>query len=319
MIKYIFGFVFITISSILYDKYKQKQEKIQEGKTYDLVSKYLINDVPIDSQNIIWVHVDQDVNARKWLHWGSRNTKSLNQPYLNLTLKSIIQQANGEFKVCIIDDDSFQKLIPGFSLDLRNVPEHAKTPIRTLAKLKLLHLYGGFIVPISYLALQPLSNLFYKGLESNNCFVCCSQQHTLNCMNESVDVDISFMGARKNTKIISDIIEDLEILYSNDFTNEKTILNKVNSILKHYATSNTLTIIDAKNTGCTDAENKTISLDMLFSEQSIKFSNDLNGILIPYKNILKRNKYNWFSVLPEEEIIILKNNLGRYFSTSIIT
>lgn len=312
MMKYIFGFVFITVSSILYDKYKQKQEKKQIEKTYDLVSKYLIDDIPNDSQNIIWVHVDQEINSRKWLHWGSRNTTNINQPFLNLTLKSIIQQANGEFKVCIIDDNSFQKIIPGFTFDLSSIPEHARNPIRSLAMLKLLHMYGGFVVPISYLALRPLSTIFHS--QKLDMFICCTPNHTLNCMNEQVDLDISFMGAKKNAKVISDIIEDLEILYSNDFTDEKNILNKVTHILKHYARKQMLSVVDPKTIGCMDTENNIVSIDMLFSEQPIQLSNELNGILIPYKNILKRNKYNWFSVMPNEEVLLMNNNLGRYFS-----
>lgn len=317
MIKYVFGFVFITVSSILYDKYKQKQERLQIEKTYDLVSKYLIDDIPSDSQNIIWVHIDQEINARKWLHWGSRNTNHLNQPFLNLTLKSIIHQANGEFKVCIIDDNSFKKLIPGFTFDLSNIPEHAKKPIRILATLKLLHMYGGFVVPVSYLALKPLSNIFNS--QKADMFVCCSQKETINCMNEQVDFDLSFMGAKKNAKIISDIMEDLEILFSNDFTDEKNILNKAISVLKHYARRHLIGVINATSIGCMDNENNVVSVDMLFSEKVIPFSNDLNGILIPYKNILKRNKYNWFSVIPKEEVLLLKNNLGRYFSKSVIS
>lgn len=317
MIKYVFGFVFITVSSILYDKYKQKQERLQIEKTYDLVSKYLIDDIPSDSQNIIWVHIDQEINARKWLHWGSRNTNHLNQPFLNLTLKSIIHQANGEFKVCIIDDNSFKKLIPGFTFDLSNIPEHAKKPIRILATLKLLHMYGGFVVPVSYLALKPLSNIFNS--QKADMFVCCSQKETINCMNEQVDFDLSFMGAKKNAKIISDIMEDLEILFSNDFTDEKNILNKAISVLKHYARRHLIGVINATSIGCMDNENNVVSVDMLFSEKVIPFSNDFNGILIPYKNILKRNKYNWFSVIPKEEVLLLKNNLGRYFSKSVIS
>ena len=123
MIKYFLGFVLITMISMLYDRYTQKQEKYIQNHGYDIVSKYLLQEIPSDERDIIWIHIDESINARKWLHWGSRNTSSVNQPYIHLTLQSIIEKANGNFKVCLVNDESFPKLLPNFSVELKAVPE----------------------------------------------------------------------------------------------------------------------------------------------------------------------------------------------------
>ena len=52
------------------------------------------------------------MNARWWKSFGSRNTKCLNQPYQYLTIKSIVDKCGEHFNICLIDDKSFEKLIP---------------------------------------------------------------------------------------------------------------------------------------------------------------------------------------------------------------
>ena len=46
----------------------------------------------------------------------SRNTNNLNQPYLHLTIQSIIDHCSNDFHICLIDDDSFSKLIPEWDI-----------------------------------------------------------------------------------------------------------------------------------------------------------------------------------------------------------
>ena len=47
-----------------------------------------------------------------WESFNDRMNENLNFPFMYLTIKSIIDCNVWDFHVCIIDDDSFTKLIP---------------------------------------------------------------------------------------------------------------------------------------------------------------------------------------------------------------
>ena len=79
--------------SILYDKYRKKQDNAKNVEEYDLVKKYLLNEQSLlgDKPNL-WIPIEYEINSRNWLNFGSRNTRRLNQPYLYLTVKTIIDK-----------------------------------------------------------------------------------------------------------------------------------------------------------------------------------------------------------------------------------
>ena len=312
MIKYFLGFILITMISMLYDRYTKKQEKYLQRNGYNLVSKYLLHEIPSDGRDIIWIHIDESINARKWIHWGSRNTTSVNQPFIHLTLQSIIEKAHGDFKVCLVDDDSFSKLLPDFSVQLSAIPDPSKLYIRKIAMLQLLHHYGGIIIPMSYIACKPIYML-YNALRTSEVFVCKTPQPQVNCMQEQCFADISFMGSKKQSTILKEIIERLQHVYSNDFTEEKSILHKETEVLEPYLSSNAITVISAQTIGCEDKHGNIITLDTLFSETPIEYAEYMNGVLIPSKEIVSTSKYNWFSVSSIENIYEMKNNMGNLF------
>ncbi len=61
---------------------------------------------------ILWIHLDHEVNARHWQDFNSRNTRCLNQPYLNLLIKNIIKKCEKNFHVILLDDSSYKDTIP---------------------------------------------------------------------------------------------------------------------------------------------------------------------------------------------------------------
>ena len=50
---------------------------------------------------------------------------NLNLPYQNLTVRSIIDH-NPNFHICLIDDTSFNNLLPGWTIDITKVGEPQK-------------------------------------------------------------------------------------------------------------------------------------------------------------------------------------------------
>ena len=53
--------------------------------------------------------------------FGSRSSEELNQDYLYLTLRSIIDKCSDYFHVILIDDDSFDTLLEDWNVDLKKV------------------------------------------------------------------------------------------------------------------------------------------------------------------------------------------------------
>jgi len=147
----------------------------EENKdNYEAIQKYLLDDVTLGKSKkpILWIHVPYEYNSRKWLSFGSRTSFDLNQPYLYFTVRSIIKHSGDSFTVCIYDDNSFKRLLPGWSIDMTRLSDPILSNMRTLGMMKLLYIYGGIHCPISFLCMKNLSGLYTKGTRGNKMFVC---------------------------------------------------------------------------------------------------------------------------------------------------
>ena len=103
----------------LYKRYKNKYMPDEELKNQHIVNKYLLTDSDtIDKKKpMLWIHTTHEVNSRQWADFMTRNSKQVNQNYLELCVKSIIKFNQSDFNICLIDDNSFEKIIPGGSVN----------------------------------------------------------------------------------------------------------------------------------------------------------------------------------------------------------
>ena len=158
---YIMLFVILISLGILYQKYIEKLTRTTTFDDYGEIRKYLLKDKKLDKSKkpLLWIHIPHEYNSRNWLSFGSRSSFELNQPYLYLTVKTIIKNCDKSFNVVIIDDGSFEKLIPHWNIQMGFLAEPMKGYIRQLGMAKLIYTYGGVNVPISFLGLRDLSGL----------------------------------------------------------------------------------------------------------------------------------------------------------------
>ena len=126
----------------------------------------------------------------KWSSFYSRSSHNLNQPYQFLTIESIIKK-NQDCHICLIDDDSFNNLIPNWTLQLDTIAEPSRDRVRLLAQLKLLYYYGGVFVPSSSYV-YALSKL----VQNENHLLLKSKYTTP----DEYLPDYRFMGAKKEMK-----------------------------------------------------------------------------------------------------------------------
>jgi len=269
---------------------------------YSLVKKYLVRDVNISKgKPIIWIYIPSIPNSRKIKNFGDGTNTMINQEYLHLTMKSIINN-NPSFTICIIDNQSFNKLISGWEYNLDTMSSPILDNMIKLGISKILYIYGGMIVPLSFLSFKDLYPLYDYGTQ-NGMFACENINKSTSI--EDYSPDPSFMGCRQNDPTMLDYSYFCETIIS-DTSEEPNLLS-----LHSKWFTNKITVINGEKIGIKTREKK-VSIEDLFSTESISFSDDMYGIYIPEKEILQRHNYEWFSRLSKKEVLSGDTILQKY-------
>jgi hypothetical protein len=119
----------------------------------------------------MWIHTKYEYNSRNWKSFQSRSSTDLNQPYIHLTIKSVVLHCADDFNICLIDDDTFSKLIPSWTTDMNMLAEPMKTRVREYGMAQLIYYYGGMVVPNTFICLRNLKELYYEGIAGGTPFV----------------------------------------------------------------------------------------------------------------------------------------------------
>ena len=304
----------------IYNKFQIKVDTDDKLYELNIIQKYLLNEndyYTIDKLSsikkpIIWIHIEYDRNLRKWESFGSRSSDNLNQDYLYLTLRSIINKCSDYFHIVLIDDDSFSVLLEDWKVDLRNFGNSQKENIRQLALLKVLYKYGGMMIEPSFILLKSLKPIYEKILS-------CEKPTVGEFPNESVDNHImnyspslKFIGCIKNCPIIYELGKHLEILVNTDNTYSSKLEGQVSNWLYNKSEKGDINYIDGKFIGTRDSKNKNIDLSVLLGSTYLDLNNNAYGLYIPHKDLLKRTCYNWFIYLNTKEVLESNTNVGKY-------
>jgi len=318
---YLFTVAVVFVVSYFANNFKQTFESNDE---YDLIRKYLLNDSPLYGFNRpkIWIHSKYEVNSRKWKDFYSRNTTDLNQPYIHLTIKTIIDHCGDDFNICLIDDETFSKLIPSWDVDLSVVAEPMKSHFRELGMTQLVYFYGGMVVPNSFVCTKNLKSFFDDGVSNDKPFVCENVNRTVNNLKQKHKLlfvpDLFFMGANKNNETILELIEELKHRNKNHhFSSESDFVGDNAQWCLEAINNNKMNLVKGQRIGVKTDDRKTILLDNLMEEEYLKLSKDNVGIYIPSEEILNRNKYQWFAVLPSSELLKSNMIISKYLVSSL--
>ncbi len=314
MLKYFSIFIVLTVLGILYDRYKLRDKFSEDSRKYDLVKKFLLNGGDgLGGKPILWVHVDHEVNARWWPSFYSRDTEKLNQPYIVSCIETMVRHCGSSFNICLINDDSFGKLIPGWSIDLNHLGNPVKEHVRTLAMSKLLYYFGGMLLPASTVVLKDLRPVYEAALEN----ACSFSAQMLDRGSTSTYTQFfpskSLMGCKKNSAIMKDFVQFMERLNASDYTDEANFLGQPNRWLFKMCSEGKMNIVNGKTFGNQDAEGKAVGIDRLMGNTYIQFdTNNLAGVYIPADEILERIKYQWFARLSQRQLRVCDNVAAKY-------
>ena len=148
---------------------------------------------------ILWIPIVYTYNSRKWESFGSRSSYDLNQPYLYLVVKSIISYCKDSFHICLVDDNSYKRLMPDWGYEPNKTPEPVMEHARKLAIMRLLRIYGGMTVPPSFLCLRNLDELFHNSLTPGVDMFVCEEVNNSSLSNNEYITGISVMGCKQNS------------------------------------------------------------------------------------------------------------------------
>jgi hypothetical protein len=314
-LNYIIITIIVIALGILYQKYLEKNSSVYGFNDYNELKKYLLTESSLakSKKPILWIHIPYDYNSRDWLNFGSRSSYELNQPYLYLTVKSIIKCCDKSFTICIIDDNSFKNLIPGWNINLGQLSDPIKEYVRQLALTKLIYNYGGLNVPVSFLCFRDLIELWENGTKNNKMFVCENYDSNITSTNKYFYPSVHFMGAKKDNATIKQLGDFMERIISSDFTSQSTFLGDFDRWTNKRIQQGKITLISGTNIGTKTLDEEPVTVDTLLSQDYINFYGKMYGIWIPSDNILKRRHYEWFSRMSADQIFESNFILAKYF------
>ena len=316
---YILFLVLFLVLNVFYHKMKNEDADDMMKYHSNMVKAHLINENDLGNKEkpFLWLHIHNSnsvipsMNARNWLSFGSRKSNDINMPYQYLTVESIIEKCSDDFNICIINDLSFKKIIPGWNIELNDVANPIKYHLRYLALMNIMYIYGGLLLPTSFIckkSLLPLYETFTNGTMCVGEFV--------NRTNTSKDQNFCpyprLIGCKPGCMKIKSLISYLEILQSTDFVAEQDFLGLVNVWLNNYVNSNEINKIDGMFIGTKDSSGKQVLIEDLISPSYIDMHDNIVGVYIPWDEIINRKKYQWFCKLTPQEVLESNTNIGRF-------
>lgn len=312
---YIILFVILIILGVLHSRFEEKRLREENTNDYESIQKYLLSDgtnLVNAKKPIMWIHVPYEYNSRNWLSFGSRSSLELNQPYLYLTIKSIIQKCDQSFHICLIDDRTFGKLIPGWNIQMDHISSPITEKIRKLSLAKLIYMYGGMVVPLSFLCMKDLISMYEISTASDHMFICENNDKNVSSTKFQYYPDLNFMGAKKETEIVKELIQFMEHTISVDYTAESDFLGKFDKWCEYKIKKGRIILINGIEVGVKTIDDEPIKIENLMSSNYLKLYDNTYGIWIPANDILNRRHYEWFARLSAKQVLESNTIIGKY-------
>jgi len=316
VVKLAIAYLIIMFIGFIYDKYKKTIDVQEQYNDGELIQKYLLNDSTLTKNNkpILWIHVEFDKNARSWESFGSRTSDNLNQPYQYLTIRNIIETCGESFNVCLIDDDSFIKIIPEWRTKVEHLPRPLRSHMRELALSTILHIYGGFLIPSSFICFYDLRSLYDAHLGSANVMIGELRTTTSLAAEKQYSPSTKIIGCKKFDPVMKEFMDYLMQITDRDHTQEMDFTGETTRwwLAKQAESSAAVSIIPAEELGVKTTANKPVLIEELLSDIDVPLSPTAAGLYIPEQEILKRSKYQWFARLSPKQVLESHTLIGKY-------
>lgn len=295
----------LLVSAYLYNRYQNKQDRLLMTDNYDPIRKYLMTDSDLGNvkKPILWIPVHYDYNSRNWISFGSRSSYDLNQPYLYLTVRSIIAQNSDSFHICLIDDNALEKLVPDWKINMSKVSGSTIEYARQLGIAKILYEYGGLVVPPSFLCMRNLISLYQMAENNNKMIICETVNRNITSTTSEFFPNMNFMGAPKGCEVVGELVDFIQRTMKKDYTAQAEFLGEFDRWCEYRVRKNKIIKVNGKLIGTKDMNDKMVLLDDLMSNEYIDFYSEAYGIYIPADEVLSRRHYEWFARMSQEQVL----------------
>lgn len=319
----IWGIILLLTASFFYKKYKINVERDDKFNELNIIKKYLLDDSDsqiIEKLNkikkpIIWIHIEYDKNSRKWETFGSRNSENLNQDYLFLTLRSIINKCGNDFHIILIDDNTLVKLLDNWNIDMSKLGGIHKENIRYLGLVNILYNYGGILLEPSFIMFKSLKTI-YDNVINDKPFVGEFINDSVNSNIMNFYPSLKFIGCKQYCNCMNELKQHIEIIVSNDYTNGSYLEGQINNWLYRQCKENKFNYINGKYLGTRKNDNRKIDLSELISSCYLDIYDEAYCLYIPRKELFRRKVYNWFIYLNIHDVLKSNTNIGKYLLIS---
>ena len=374
---FVLGFLFLTTLGLLGDSVKRRMDELGGGGgggDEDLIRKYLLSDAGADADALgnanakpkLWIHIPYERNARRWETFQSRCTSNLNQPYVNLTVETVVGHCGKSFQVCLVDDHSFDRLLGSDwwrqsegeeedehdggggrhdhpILSFQQCPEPRRSQLREVAMLELLYRYGGVVVPCTFISMADLVDVYESNcVRSGKPFVtelpnCWSggggggETHPASSGRPTplFSPSTALMGAPRKNATVREMVTVLRRLVGRTHADRPDFLGVWRNWLRVQTGGGgggSLVLLDGGRVGTKTRRGKPVLLEDLFEEKyldlfvddSSSSSSSLLGVYVPGEQLLRRTKYQWFAVLPREDLFRCNAIVAKYLLAALV-
>jgi hypothetical protein len=314
MKNYIILMLALILVVFLYRRYENKLMNEENQFNTEAIQNFLLDDKTLaeSKKPILWIHVPYEYNSRHWLSWGSRSSFDLNQPYLYLTVKSIIKFCKKSFTICIIDDKSFDTLIPDWNINMNYISSPISDKMRILGLMSLLYRYGGMLCPISFLCMKDLIDLYNKGTRNNKMGICEMVNRNITSTTYDFYPNLHFCFSPKECPTLKLLIDFIQRTISHDFTAESVFLGEFDRWCESRVRNGEINMISGVDIGVRTVDDKPILTEDLLANNYLNIYPGTYGILINADDILNRNNFGWFSRSSAKQVLQSNTIIGNY-------
>ena len=292
--------VLLGIAIVLYQRYESNQLRPHSASDiHRWLQQHLLSsttdDLDRSSKPILWIHVPQERNARHWLSYGSQTSTRLNQPYLELTLRSLLTHCDETFTICLIDDQAFAKLLPTWPREQQVHDERT----RTWGLMQLLYRYGGLVCPLAFVCFRDLTPLV-----SDTQFTCIDVPS-----DAAPEYHVQFLrmcSAPKHCPVTKNVCHLLHTSMQ-----ESDASHHVEKWMRHQP-RHQLRWIPPEEVGLRDTYHETLPVEVWVSQQYVHLSPHAYGLWIPAASLLHRTAFSWFVRMSPAQVMESNTVLGNY-------
>jgi hypothetical protein len=196
-----------------------------------------------------------------------------------------------------------------------------KSQIREMGLAKLIYIYGGMLVPNSFVCTKNLKSVYNDGLYGGRPFVCESINRTSNLLEQKQKTlfipDLYFMGAKRDDVTMFELVEYLKSRNSAlHVTSERTFLGDSSQWCLNAIRNQKMNLVGGEKIGIKSNDRKQILLEDIMEEKDLDLSSDCCGIYIPADEVLKRTKYQWLAFISKQELLKSDIAISRYIKIS---